>query len=169
MAIFIQSPVIFKYSFHRPRPPPPRACDDNKKNACTQNSTRKFTIATMTAQSKSSCYYPNGVIKTRTVARSIAGFRRASDFVAAIDFGTTYCSLAYTLQRDSKDIFKLPLDGPHQRVPNAVLIEKVTNSVEAFGYRAQTLFAKTKQKERYLYFERMKMILYRRKVSTWYT
>lgn len=130
-----------------------------KKSAQTRTSNSIRRIATMAKDT-----YRNGVKKTVTVPRSIAGFRPASGFVAAIDFGTTYCSLAYSLQRDT-EIIKLPLDGPHTRVPNAILIERGKNTVEAFGYRAQTMFSQTKQREKYIYFERMKMILYRRKVS----
>ena len=108
--------------------------------------------------------HPNGVKKVRKIPRSEAGFREASEYVAAIDFGTTFCSVAYTLE-GSKDILKLPLDGPHTRVPNAILIEKKSNTVVAFGYRAQEQFSRLKEKEKYIYFQRMKMILYRNKVS----
>ena len=110
--------------------------------------------------------YPNGVTRAQTVPRSKAGFRKASEYIAAIDFGTTYCSVAYTL-KDTNEIFKLPLDQPHPRVPNAILIKKQTNEVEAFGYRAQNRFARLREREQkdYIYFERMKMILYRTKVS----
>ena len=109
-------------------------------------------------------YRPNGTIKPSRVSRSHAGFRRASGYVAAIDFGTTYCSVAYTLH-GQKDIFKLPLDGPHTRVPNSILIERKGNKVAAFGYRAQKQFAQLKKKQtEYICFERMKMILYRTKV-----
>ena len=108
-------------------------------------------------------YRPNGTIKTRRVPRSDAGFRRASGYVAAIDFGTTYCSVAYTLH-GAKEILKLPLDGPHTRVPNSILIERKSNKVTAFGYRAQQRFAQVKKKQEYIFFERMKMILYRTKV-----
>ena len=111
-------------------------------------------------------YHPNGVRKTRKVPRSDAGFRPASGYVAAIDFGTTYCSVAYTLQ-GSEEIFKLPLDGPLKRVPNAILIERKSHNVAAFGYRAQHKFAilPKEDRKRYIYFERMKMILYRTQVS----
>ena len=109
-------------------------------------------------------YHPNGVSKTRKVPRSEASFRPASGYVAAIDFGTTFCSLAYTLQGNT-EILKLPLDGPHTRVPNAILIKKESNTVAAFGYRAQNQFCQLKKQEKCIYFERMKMILYRSKVS----
>ena len=113
--------------------------------------------------------YPNGLRRNLPVSRVAGGFRLASDFVAAIDFGTTYCSVAYTLKQDSKEILKLQMDGQHTRVPNAVLVEKRTKTVEAFGYRAKTMFSQMKQnREKYIYFERMKMILYRKPVSLYY-
>ena len=113
--------------------------------------------------------HPNGVRKTRKVLRSEADFRRASGYVAAIDFGTTNCSLAYALQ-GTKEILKMPLDGHHIRVPNAILIEKESNKVIAFGYRAQTRFSRLRKTDRnkYIFFERMKMILYRTPVSPVY-
>ena len=110
-------------------------------------------------------YYPNGVYRTRKIPRSEACFRPASEYLAAIDFGTTYCSVAY-IRKGCKDIVKLPLDGPRTRVPNAILIDKNTNTVTAFGYRAQNQFSLLKKRqEKFIYFERMKMILYRTKVS----
>lgn len=109
-------------------------------------------------------FHPDGVRRTRKVPRSEAGFRRAFENVAAIDFGTTFCSLAYTL-KGAKEILKLPLDGPHTRVPNAILLKKESNTVSAFGYRAQQQFCQLRNQEEYTYFERMKMILYRSKVS----
>ena len=111
-------------------------------------------------------HHPNGVLKTRRVPRSEAGFRQSSGYVAAIDFGTTYCSVAYALQRE-KEILRLPLDGPLTRVPNAILIERKNNTVVAFGYGAQNQFAQVPkgQQKDYIYFERMKMILYRKQVN----
>ena len=122
-------------------------------------------IATMALSKGSRC--PNGVIKARKVSRCAAGSRSASGFVAAIDFGTTYCSVVYTLQQKSNEIHKLRIDGLHTRVPNAILIERKTNAVEAFGSHAQTRFSMMKKEvcEKYIYFERMKMILYRTQVS----
>ena len=110
-------------------------------------------------------YYPNGTSKARKIPRSEAGFRRSSGYVAAIDFGSTYCSVAYA-QRGEEEIIKLPLDGPLTRVPNAILIEKKRSTVDAFGRVAQHRFSQLKeQQENYLLFERIKMILYRSKVS----
>ena len=112
-------------------------------------------------------YHPNGVRKTSAVPRRGAGFRPASGYVAAIDFGTTFCSVAYTLHK-SDETLTLKLNGAHTRVPNAILIEKESSTVAAFGYRAQEYFSRLPKKEqkRYIYFERMKMILYRARVSS---
>ena len=110
-------------------------------------------------------YQPNGVRKTCKVPRSVAGFRKTTGFIAAIDFGTANCSVAYTL-RGENDFIKIPLDGQHTRVPNAILIERARNKVDSFGYRAQERFAGLKkQQDKFIYFERMKMILYRTQVS----
>ena len=110
--------------------------------------------------------YQNGVPMTRQLPRKSAGFRRASEFVAAIDFGTTFCSVAYILQ-GSKEILKLPIDGPLTRVPNAILVERKTNTVMAFGSRARENFSLMKKgdRDKVIFFERMKMILYREQVS----
>lgn len=118
-------------------------------------------IATM-ALSKDS-RRPNGFPKTRMVSRSVAGFRSASGFVAAIDLGRTHCSVAYS-EPQSKEIRILPIDRAYTRVPSAILIERGTNTVEAFGSRAQTMFSMMKNPDKYIYFE-LKMILYRRLVS----
>ena len=110
-------------------------------------------------------YYPNGVSKARKIPRSEADFRRSSAYVAAIDFGSTYCSVAYALHGE-KEIIKLPLDGTGTRVPNSILIEKKSSTVHAFGQSAQHRFSQLKeQQENYLLFEKIKMILYRSQVS----
>ena len=46
--------------------------------------------------------------------------------VAAIDFGTTSVSLAYTTERDDK-INTFFIDQIHERVPNAILLEKMND------------------------------------------
>ena len=110
-------------------------------------------------------YYPNGASKARKIPRSDADFRRSSPYVAAIDFRSTYCSVAYALEGE-KEIIKLPLDGPNTRVPNSILIEKKSSTVDAFGHGAQHRFSQLKeQQENYLLFEKIKMILYRSQVS----
>ena len=91
-----------------------------------------------------------------------AALGRLRNTLASIDFGTTYCSVAYIL----KDILKLPLDGPLTRVPNAILIEKEINRGVVFGYHAQDQFSQLKKRqEKFYLFERMKMILYCTQIS----
>ena len=43
--------------------------------------------------------------------------------IAAIDFGTTFCSLAYTLSDDDK-VNLIELNPHQQRVPTAILLRK---------------------------------------------
>ena len=94
----------------------------------------------------------------------------SSGDIAAIDFGTTFCSLAYIREGDEK-IITFKLDGIHQRVPNAVLLKQDDHgpnyTVAQFGYMAQEEYSKMRASSRvnYIYFERIKMILERDKVS----
>ena len=52
------------------------------------------------------------------------GQRNATN-IAAIDFGTTYCSLAFKTEGDS-GVTVVRLDGTNRRVPNAILLKIVT-------------------------------------------
>ena len=90
--------------------------------------------------------------------------------IAAIDFGTTFCSLAYTLSEDD-EIANVGLDEVLDRVPTAILLKKTSPSKNAtltvaeFGRLAQNEISKlTWEVPEYLYFECFKMML-RRKVS----
>ena len=94
--------------------------------------------------------------------------------IAAIDFGTTYCSLAITTEGD-KSASCLKLDNYHPRVPTAILLRKTDPAnktakgdhtpngweITAFGIRAQELYAAMKAEDAstHLYFERVKMNL----------
>ena len=90
--------------------------------------------------------------------------------IAAVDFGTTCVSLAYTSRGyDKVNIFKF--DSKFQRVPNAILLKKVDGNkcvVEDFGYKAQETYCKVRASQylNYIYFERIKMLLERDEVST---
>ena len=81
--------------------------------------------------------------------------------VAAIDFGTAFCSLSY--QVSGWDRSTLCIHDTHDRVPSALLVKKKGATIEVvdIGYSAQTQYKnlpKTKYKE-YLYFECFKMQL----------
>ena len=90
--------------------------------------------------------------------------------IAAIDFGTSCVSLAYTSHGyDEVNMFKF--DSKFQRVPNAILLKKVDGNkcvVEDFGYKAQDTYCKVRGSQylNYIYFERIKMLLERDEVST---
>lgn len=108
-------------------------------------------------------------------------FRESSGNIAAIDFGTTFCSLAYTTPGDK--ISTLKLEEYYPRVPSAILLkEKEQSSVETsqvaktpsyevvcFGYEAQEQHSKIRPSERtrHLYFERFKMTLQHDEVYTY--
>ena len=86
--------------------------------------------------------------------------------IAAVDFGTTYTSLAYVLPKDGV-VVKMPFaDSKSERVPTAILLKKESNgelSVDSFGSEAQTQVAMLNPAEvpEYLYFECFKMKLRR--------
>ena len=113
-------------------------------------------------------HHPEPLSRSEKIKRVDSGFRTTQGNIAAIDFGTTFCTLAYTTFGDA-EVNTLKLDGIHQRVPNAVLVEKGEREcrVVDFGYRAQETYSKMRSGDRvnHIYFERMKMILERDEVS----
>ena len=97
------------------------------------------------------------------------------DNIAALDFGTTYCSLAMISGKDKASCLKL--DNYRPRVPNAILLRKLNSSsatdhvpceIRAFGKNAQETHTKLKPNEvsQHLFFERIKMNLQHDPVST---
>ena len=90
--------------------------------------------------------------------------------IAAIDFGTTFVSLAYITSGDDK-VNTLKLHSTFERVPNAILLKRLPENkcvVEDFGSKAQSSYCKirTCEQQNYIYFERIKMLLERDEVST---
>ena len=100
-----------------------------------------------------------------------AGSYRVTDGnIAAIDFGTTSVSIAFITKGDEK-VSNLSLDIEDQstRVPNAVLLKREDGGkmkVEAFGGIARKKFTSMRSSEhqKYIYFERIKMLMRREKV-----
>ena len=85
--------------------------------------------------------------------------------IAAVDFGTTYTSLAYVLPKDGI-VVNMPTNfkSASERVPTAILLKKEPNntlSVDSFGNEAQKQVAMLNADEvpKYLYFECFKMKL----------
>ena len=109
-------------------------------------------------------------------------FRETTGNIAAIDFGTTFCSLAFKTSVSS-DMANLKLNEVYSRVPTAILLRQREGSasmssggllhtpqydVYKFGYAAQDEHKKMRKEERArsLYFERFKMELQKDAVST---
>ena len=104
----------------------------------------------------------NGCQVAERISRKKAGFRVPSSNIAAIDFGTTNCSVAYTAVGESteKGQHLLPLNNTFNRVPTAILFAS-DGSVKAFGYDARTEYINLDDDERLqcAYFEQIKMNL----------
>ncbi|XP_011409828.1 PREDICTED: heat shock 70 kDa protein 12A-like [Amphimedon queenslandica] len=114
--------------------------------------------------------YANCQVKIPDIAASV----NQPTNVAAIDFGTTHCSLAYSTAASADETSSLKLDDYHARVPTAILLKRgkerlnsdgtvvgIECSVDSFGYAAQNKYQRLKRGDnvKFLYFERMKMRL----------
>ena len=101
----------------------------------------------------------------------IRGRKRVA--IAAIDFGTMFCSLAYTLSdNDTVNLVELnPYQQRTWRVPTAILLRKQGLAadgrspqlvIQKFGFEAQDGIVTLTEEERphYVYFELVKMLLY---------
>ena len=110
--------------------------------------------------------------RARKVPRTAANYRVTEGNIAAIDFGTTSVSLAYTTKGDEK-VNTLVLDAQEKaaRDTNAVLFKREGKSISvaAFGNTARSRFTSMRKADNYdqenIYFERIKMLLKREKVS----
>ena len=109
---------------------------------------------------------PNCAQRARRVPRRISRSVKRSRNIAAIDFGTKNCSLAYITEHDASNLIKtgipkLPLNGTFLRVPTAILVNP-EGHVLAFGHDARTLYGNLRDSEceAYLYFEEIKMNLH---------
>ena len=104
----------------------------------------------------------NGREVAKCVPRKESGFREHSGNIAAIDFGTTNCSVAYiTVGSGSEDSpRRLPLNTTYHRVPTAILF-KPDGSIASFGYDAHAEYLNLENEDRlhYAYFEEIKMNL----------
>ena len=114
--------------------------------------------------------------------QDIGRFHETTGNVAAIDFGTTFCSLAYTTGAEEQRIGNVKLNEVYLRVPTAVLLcqkqdcrnddaddpvpKSVAYEVKSLGYDAQEEHRKLRSHDRSkcLYFERFKMNLQQDKV-----
>ena len=96
--------------------------------------------------------------------------QQRSNYIAAIDFGTSSLSVAYTTPLEGGETRILQLYKTYERVPNAILL-RITDDggceVEDIGLEAQIQYSKLRVPSRMnqVYFERIKNILYRDKVD----
>ena len=113
--------------------------------------------------------YKPPLSRAGTVTRTEAGYRVTDGNIAAIDFGTTSVSLAYTT-KGNKDVVTLPLDteAKSTRILNVILLKKegAGIKVDAFGENAKKKFGVIKPLEytNYIYFERIKMLMRKERV-----
>ena len=108
--------------------------------------------------------------RAKKIETALREYQKSNGNIAAIDFGTTSVSLAFTTVGD-QDISALTLDEDSKdtRVPNALLLdlkEDRSVRVEAFGHEARNKYGRLKSSElkRYVYFEKIKLFLKRDKV-----
>lgn len=126
-------------------------------------------IFTMFSKASGPIKDPNGTVRATSVPRKTSQLRKQSKNIAAIDFGTKNCSLAFITENDKLEITrgipKLPLNGTYLRVPTVVLFNS-SGQVEAFGHDARTLYSNLEDHEReeYVYFEEIKMNLHQDQV-----
>jgi hypothetical protein len=94
--------------------------------------------------------------------------RAAGDNIAAIDFGTSHCSLAYTTVGYEDGVNTLRLNGTDERVMNAMLLKKYARECDVveFGQNARKVYSKLRPDEKasHVYFEHIKMNLQRDEV-----
>ena len=126
----------------------------------------------------------SGKSKGRHKKRSLAGSSNssASDLlgensrriVVAIDFGTTYSGYAYAYRRKPDEIHLMrrneagQVGGPSHKIPTILLMDE-REQFHAFGYDARDAYHDMTEEEsqKWLYFEKFKMELHSRKVSSY--
>ena len=99
----------------------------------------------------------------KTLFQEVASDRDALA-IAAVDFGTTFCSLAYSLS-NKEAVSLIELNPSQTRVPTSLLLQRTadgTLQVRDFGFEAQSEATKLIGDEcaNHVYFELVKMLLY---------
>ncbi|XP_019860365.1 PREDICTED: heat shock 70 kDa protein 12A-like [Amphimedon queenslandica] len=89
-----------------------------------------------------------------------------SKCIAAIDFGTSSLSVAYTAPITGGYVRVIPLHKTYERVPNAILIKKEQEGqqykVIGIGHEAQSTYSDNEEDgQKFIYFERIKKLLTR--------
>ena len=94
---------------------------------------------------------------------------KKSNCIAAIDFGTSSLSVAYTTPTTRGYVKVVPLHKTYERVPNAILIMKEQEEqqckVIGIGHEAQSIYSDLEEDaHKFIYFERIKKLLARDEV-----
>ena len=112
------------------------------------------------------------LVRAEKTSEQTSHVLQRSKCIAAIDFGTSSLSVAYTTPVTKGDIKVLHLYKSCERVPNAILItvDRANNqyTTTAIGHQAQSIYSDLKENdefENFIYFERIKNLLERDKVS----
>lgn len=108
--------------------------------------------------------YINGATLPEAVERDERSFRACNSYVAAIDFGTTACSLAFC--RGNEDVRRIKLEYEEDRVPTALLLDSNVQPL-AFGKSARRTYANLplEEKGNHYLFHQVKMKLQHDPVS----
>ena len=107
----------------------------------------------------------------KRVPRADVGCFVPSDCIAAIDFGTTNCSVAYIVpvpdEMPDSGPEMLTFDGTHYRVPTAILFDS-DGVVDTFGTTARRNYASLEDDDKLecAFFEQIKMDLQHEEVSS---
>ena len=110
----------------------------------------------------------NGCKMAKHIPRMRSGFRVPSGNIAAIDFGTTNCSVAYTIVGSRPEgPQRLLLNDTHCHVPTAILFMP-DGSIHSFGYKARAMYLNLVDFMwlKCAYFEQIKMTLQHDEVLT---
>ena len=104
---------------------------------------------------------PNGIVAAETISRTSIPVVPTAGNIAAIDFGTSNCSLAYSTRRDeSVALLTLSSQEGQVRVPTILLVNDRGEPVK-FGNRAIREYKNMDPDEQLKYhlFERIKLAL----------
>ena len=102
----------------------------------------------------------------RENARHPLDSRRTTKNIAAIDFGTAFCSVAYSTQDNGENVTMLALDTGSEREPTAILFDK-EGKCHSFGQEARDniFYADDANRIDFDFFEQIKMNLQDDKVK----
>ena len=105
--------------------------------------------------------HPNGAVVAEAIDRMHSAFSATTRNIAAIDFGTTNCSLAYcTTEDEGMELLKLTTQEGQVRIPTILLVNEEGEPID-FGYGAIHQYQRLDPSEqmRYHLFERIKLAL----------